>query len=112
MVDFDTKSGVFKELNVKIVAASVEDAAHTQNLAKGLQLNYLQVVHSVDAQTIKDALGVQTGLRQDQMIMHAAGFLIDPDGNVNCSVISSGPTGRFVPAEIMAKVVFEQARRS
>ena len=44
--------------------------------------------------------------------MHAAGFLLTPEGDVAGSVISSGPIGRFVPAEVMAKVAFEQARRS
>jgi alkyl hydroperoxide reductase subunit AhpC len=111
LVDFDTKAGALASLGIKVVGASVDSGDDARSLASGLRLGFVKTIHSVDAQMATDALGVVSSIRQDVRIMHAAGFLLDPEGNVNTSVISSGPNGRFVPAEMMQKVAFEQARR-
>ena len=95
-----------------MVAASTDPGDTARDMASGLRLNFLQMVHSVDAAAVSQATGVLTAVRQEHPIMHAAGFLLTPEGDVAGSVISSGPIGRFVPAEVMAKVAFEQTRRS
>lgn len=94
-----------------MVGASTDTAEDAHGLAAGLRLGFVKVVYGVDANVASAELGVNTAMRKDHQIMHAAGFLLDPEGNVNTSVISSGPNGRFVPAEMMQKVAFEVARR-
>lgn len=111
MVDFETKAAAFKRLGIKIVAGSVDTGDHARDLASGLRLGFVKLVHSLDSELVSAATGVITGLREDRPIMNAAGFLLDPDGKVVSSVISSGPIGRFVPADVMAKVAFDQASR-
>jgi len=95
-----------------VVAASSDPGDTTRDLAVGMRLGFVNMVHSVDVEAASAATGVLTAMRGDHGIMHAAGFLLDPEGRVAGSVISSGPIGRFVPQEVMAKVAFEINRRS
>ena len=62
--------------------------------------------HSLDAPAVAEATGanMQQG---DRVFLHATGFLLDPEGNVNTSVFSSGPIGRFTANDVLKKVAFE-----
>lgn len=108
MVDFESASLLLNQFGVQVVAVSVDDAPQTQALADGLHIDFVKMVHSVDAIEVASSTGayIQKG---DRTFMHATGFLLNPKGEVVNSVYSSGPIGRFTADDILKKVAFEQA---
>ena len=109
MVDFETNASLFRELGVRIVAASVDGPERTSALAEGLRLSFVQMVSSVDAEHIAAKTGASIN-RGERVFLHATAFLLDPDGKIVNSVYSSGPIGRFTANDVLKKVLFEQAR--
>jgi len=100
---------LLRQLGVTVVAASVDSVADTAALAAGLRLRYVTPLAELDGPAVAEATGakLQTG---ERVFLHAAGFLMDPDGKIVNSVYSSGPIGRFTANDILKKVVAEQAR--
>jgi len=109
LVDFDSNAMVLRELDITVVAASVDDVATTADLAAGLRIRYVTMLAGLDAVAVAESTGaaLQTG---ERTFLHATGFLLDPDGAIVNSVYSSGPIGRFTANDIEKKVVFERAR--
>lgn len=107
MVDFESSAGLLKHQNIAVIAASVDDAEQTAALAAGLRLNYVQMVHGIDAHAVAEATGafMQEG---DKTFLHATGFLLKPDGTVHESVFASGPIGRLLPDDVMKRVRFAE----
>ena len=97
---------LLRSLGINVYALSVDDGPTTQQLADGLRIGYVQMGHSLDAPAVAEATGanMQQG---DRVFLHATGFLLDPEGNVNTSVFSSGPIGRFTANDVLKKVAFE-----
>lgn len=108
LVDFESNSLLFNNLGIQVMACSVDDEPQTQDLAEGMHLDFVKLVHSINAVEVASATGayIQQG---DRTFLHATGFLLDPEGKVVNSVYSSGPIGRFTPDDILKKVSFEQA---
>lgn len=61
-----------------------------------------------------DAVQVSTdtgaAYREHDKILHGTGWLLNPDGEINSSLYSTGPIGRFTASDIIRKVIFEQNR--
>ncbi len=110
MVDFAVHGGPLINLGVKVAAASVDSIESVAALKAGLHVGY-PMYAEIDHHKIAADTGAhkQTSGRE---IMHATGFLLEPDGTINTAVYSTGPIGRFTASEIIRKVTFEQAQRS
>lgn len=90
-----------------MVAASVDSVEQTASLKDGMRIGFVEMFGEVDGHAVSESTGaeLQTG---DRTFLHATGFLIDPEGNINTSVYSSGPIGRFTASEILRKVEFHK----
>ena len=100
---------VLRELGISVVAASVDSVGDAAELATGLRLRYVTMLAQLDGPAVAEATGaaLQTG---DRTFLHATGFLLAPTGEINTSVSSTGPIGRFTANDVLKKVVFEKAK--
>ena len=83
------------EMDVTVVALSVDDEATTQELIAKHGLRFPVVGHGADAWAIADATGAF--VNDDPLFLQSTGFVLDPGGRVVVSVYSSGAIGRLVP---------------
>lgn len=109
MVDFAVHGLPFKDLGVKVLAASVDSVESVAKLKEGLHVGY-PMFAEVDAAALAAATGahIQEG---DRTFTHATAFLIDPEGLITNAVYSTGPIGRFTASEVIRKTIFDQAKR-
>lgn len=85
------------ELDVKVVAVSVDDEATTKELVGKHGLTF-PVGHSADAAAFAAVTGAF--VHTDPTYLESTGFVLDPDGRVLVSVYSSGAIGRLVPEDV------------
>ena len=89
------------ELDVMVVALSVDDEATTRDLIAKHGLRF-PVGHSADAAAIAQATGAF--VNPDPVYLQSTGFVLDQDGRVVVSVYSSGAIGRLVPQDVIGLV--------
>jgi peroxiredoxin len=89
------------EMDVSLVALSVDDEATTRDLIARHGLQF-PVGHSADATVIAEATG--TFVNPDPLFLQSADFVLDPDGRVVVSVYSSGAIGRLVPQDVIGLI--------
>jgi peroxiredoxin len=89
------------ELDIRVVALSVDDEAATRKLIAGHGLSF-PVGHSADAAALHDALGAF--VNRDPLHLQSTGFVLDPAGRVIVSVYSSGAIGRLVPDDVIGLI--------
>ncbi len=94
------------ELGIKVVAGSVDSVEQTAELRTSLRIGF-PMYGELDAATVSADTGAafQTG---DRTNLHGTGWLLNPDGEINTSVYSTGPIGRFTASDIIRKTLFEQ----
>ena len=101
------------EMDVMVVALSVDDEAATRELIAKHGLRF-PVGHSADATAIADVTGAFVS--HDPLFLQSTGFVLDPGGRVIVSVYSSGAIGRLVPQDVVGLVRYLRehvpARRS
>ena len=85
------------EIDVTVVALSVDDEATTQQLIAKHGLRF-PVGYGADASAIADATGAF--VNDDPLFLQSTGFVLDPGGRVVVSVYSSGAIGRLVPQDV------------
>ena len=95
------------EMDVTVVALSVDDEATTQELIAKHGLRF-PVGYGADASAIADATGAF--VNDDPLFLQSTGFVLDPGGRVVVSVYSSGAIGRLVPQDVigLARYLREQ----
>ncbi|MEV6904096.1 peroxiredoxin family protein [Amycolatopsis sp. NPDC051372] len=98
---FQRAADTLAELDVKVVALSVDDEATTKDLTAKHKITF-PVGHSADARTLHDATGAF--LNEDPLYVQSTGFLLDPAGKVLVSVYSSGAIGRLVPEDVIGMI--------
>ena len=98
---FQRATDKLNDLDVKVVALSVDDEATTRELIAKHDLTF-PVGHSADAAAIHEATGAF--VNPDPVYLQSTGFVLDPTGNVIVSVYSSGQIGRLVPEDIAGLV--------
>ena len=96
------------DLDVKVVALSVDDEATTRELIAKHKLNF-PVGHSADAAAIHEATGAF--VNPDPVHLQSTGFVLDPDGDVIVSVYSSGAIGRLVPEDVAGLVKYVKSKQ-
>ena len=89
------------EMDVTVVALSVDDEATTQELIAKHGLRF-PVGHRADASAIADATGAF--VNDDPLFLQSTGFVLDPGGRVVVSVYSSGAIGRLVPQDVIGLI--------
>jgi len=89
------------ELDIKVVALSVDDEATTRELIEKHGLTF-PVGHSADARAVAQETGAF--VNDDPFYLQSTGFVIAPDGRVIVSVYSSGAIGRLVPEDVVGMV--------
>jgi peroxiredoxin len=89
------------ELDVKVVALSVDDEATTRELIAKHGLTF-PVGHSADARAVAQETGAF--VNNDPLYLQSTGFVLAPDGRVIVGVYSSGAIGRLVPEDIVGMV--------
>ena len=96
MADFQKNLGKFKEREVLIVAASVDQLVDAEKTVAEHGLSFA-IGYGLDAQEIANRYGAF--FDGNKKFLHATGFLIKPDGSVSNAVYSTGPIGRLTAAD-------------
>jgi peroxiredoxin len=86
------------EVNVKVVALSVDDEDTSAELAAKRKLRF-PVGHSADADKVAAAIGAY--VNDDPHYLQSTGVILAPDGTVCLAVYSSGAIGRLVPDDVV-----------
>ena len=89
------------DIDVTVVALSVDDEATTQDLIATHGLRF-PVGHSADANAIAHATGAF--VKHDPPYLQSTGFVLDPSGRVVVSVYSSGAIGRLIPQDVIGQI--------
>ncbi|GAB2959444.1 peroxiredoxin family protein [Nonomuraea fastidiosa] len=89
------------DLDVKVVAASVDDEATTKETIHKHGLEF-PVGYGADAHAFAAATGAF--VNEDPLYLQSTGFVLDPNGRVLISVYSSGAIGRLVPEDVAGLV--------
>jgi peroxiredoxin len=96
------------EMDVTVVALSVDDEATTQELIAKHGLRF-PVGYGADASAIADATGAF--VNNDPLFLQSTGFVLDPGGRVVVSVYSSGAIGRLVPQDVIGLIRYLREQR-
>jgi peroxiredoxin len=102
---FERTMDKLTELNIKVVALSVDDEQTTKTLVEKLGLQF-PVGHSADARGVADAVGAF--VNPDPVYLQSTGFVLDPAGRVIVGVWSNGAIGRLVPDDVIGLVRYMQ----
>ena len=106
MVDFATFALPLIDAEIKVVAGSVDSAESVAQLRSNLYVGF-PMWGELDAPTVSADTGApyQDG---DNVFLHGSAWLINPEGEIVQSLISTGPIGRFTASDILRKVLFEK----
>lgn len=104
---FSQAADTFAELDVKVVALSVDDAATSTALVRKHHLAF-PVGHSADADKVAAATGAYTN--DDPRYLQSTGFVLAPDGTVITAVYSTGAIGRLVAADVVGLVRYAKSQ--
>lgn len=98
---FERAADKLAELDIRVVALSVDDEDTTRGLVDKHGLSF-PVGHGADA----DAVAAATGafVNPEPAFLQSTGFVLDPDGHVLVSVYSSGAIGRLVPDDVIGMI--------
>ena len=92
MADFQKNIERFKEIDVEVVALSVDSQENAQKMVDQHQLTY-PVLYGLDAADTMATIGGYTN--DDPRYLHPSGFILRPDGTIVMLVQSSGAIGRL-----------------
>lgn len=108
MVDFATFALPLIDADIKVVAGSVDSVESVAALRSGLHVGF-GMWGELDAATVSADTGApfQDG---EKPFLHGSGWLVNPDGEIAQSLISTGPIGRFTASDILRKVLFERRK--
>jgi peroxiredoxin len=106
LASFQRAQDSLAELDLRVVALSVDDAATSAQLVAKHHLSF-PIAHSADAQAVADATGAY--LSEDGTFLESSGFILAPGGTVLTAVYSSAAIGRLVPADVIGFVRYLQS---
>lgn len=104
---FSRAADTFAELDVKVVALSVDDETTTAALVNKHRLAF-PVGHSADADKVAAATGAYTN--DDPRYLQSTGFVLAPDGTVITAVYASGAIGRLVADDVVGLVRYVKSQ--
>jgi len=103
---FQRAGDMLRELDISVVALSVDDQETTRALIAKHGLQF-PVGHSADPHAIAEATGAF--VNPDPVYLQSTGFVLGPDGKVIVSVYSSSAIGRLVPDDVAGLVKYVRA---
>ena len=101
MADYQTWLPEFKQLNIAIIAASVDPLAEAQKTVANQALTY-PVGYGLDYEDISRRTGAF--IEHERKILHATGFVLKPDLKIQVAAYSTGPIGRLTPNDVTSLV--------
>ncbi|MGH4011142.1 MAG: peroxiredoxin family protein [Pseudonocardiaceae bacterium] len=104
---FSRAADTFAELDVKVVALSVDDEATSAALVAKHRLAF-PVGHSADADKVAAATGAYTN--DDPRYLQSTGFVLAPDGTVITAVYSTGAIGRLIADDVVGLVRYVKSQ--
>ena len=101
MADFQSRISDFDEKKIKVIAASADSLEDARKSVERKKLTF-PIAYGLDAR----AFAAMTGAFFDDVrgFIHATGFILRPDGKVDEAVYSTGPIGRFTPADALSMI--------
>ena len=102
MADFQSNTDL-RDLDVRVIVASVDSAEQSATLAEELGLVNLEMASGLDAVAVAASVGGYLDTSDDPFLQPTA-FVLDPENRVVMSVYSSGALGRLSPGDVV-KVV-------
>jgi peroxiredoxin len=103
LADFQSRLPEFETLKTEIVGLSIDPIDKAKRTVDRHDLTF-PVGYGVDARAFSRATGAQYDAGRGYL--HAAGFVLDPDGKVANAVYSSGPIGRLTPQDCLAYIAY------
>ncbi len=103
MADFQQLWEKFEGEDIRVVAGSVDPLEKARETVERLGLAY-PVAYGLDARRISRQTGAY--YQAEKLFLHAAGFIIRPDGNVEIACYSSGAVGRLAAGDVFKLVTF------
>lgn len=86
------------ELDIRVVALSVDDAATTRTTADKRRIAF-PLGYGADARALSELTGAY--INPDPLFLQSTGFVLDPDGRVITVVYSSNAIGRLMPEDVV-----------
>ena len=105
MVDFATHALPLIDLDIKVVAGSIDSLEKVQALREGLYVGF-PMWGELDGPKVSADTGAPH--RESDGVLHGSSWLINPEGEIAQSLYSTGPIGRFTASDIIRKVLFER----
>lgn len=105
MADFEKNHDGFRELDARVLAASVDAREDAEGTVEKHGLSY-PVAYGLDAREMAETIGCY--IDEDRGFMHATGVVLRPDGTVSLVVYSSGSIGRLVARDTRHYIEFHQ----
>ncbi|GAB1813042.1 peroxiredoxin family protein [Mycobacterium sp. MUNTM1] len=94
---FSRALDTLSQLNIKVVALSVDDEDTSAELVAKRKLHF-PVGYGADADQVAAAIGAY--VNDDPHYLQSTGIILAPDGTVRLTVYSSGAIGRHVPDDV------------
>lgn len=106
---FSRAATTLAELDIKVVALSVDDEATSTALVEKHHLGF-PVGHSADPDKVAMATGAYTN--DTPHYLQSTGFVLAPDGTVITAVYSSGAIGRLVADDVVGMIRYVRSHAS
>lgn len=107
MAAFQQALGELDAEDIGVVAISVKDEASARETAERTGVTF-PMGYGLPLHQTAEKLGAYYEDRRE--ILHATGFLLQPDGVISVAVYSSGPIGRLVAEDVLRLVRFYDKR--
>jgi peroxiredoxin len=107
LLAFQRKLDDFQDLDVVVIAASVDPLAEARQTRERYALTF-RIGYGLDVGEI----AVKTGafFEGQKGFLHSTNFVIDPEGKVVVAVYSSGAIGRLVPDDCLGMIRYHMEK--
>jgi peroxiredoxin len=93
------------ELDIRVVALSVDDEATTRATAEKRRITF-PLGYGADARALEEVTGAY--INPDPLYLESTGFVLDPEGRVITVVYSSNAIGRLLPDDVVGFIRHQQ----
>ena len=110
LLDYELRTDIFSRLGIKVAAIFAEPKHIAEAIVRDLRLTF-PVGYGIDVKSVANLTGAYFDeVSRERPFLHAAGFLLDPEGKVFTAVYSSRSIGRITAQDAATMVEF--VRRS
>lgn len=101
MADFQARLPAFTSRDILVLGASVDGLEEAKQTVERHGLTF-PVAYGLQAAEWAERCGVF--FNPERGFLQAAGFVLRPDGRVGAAVYSTGPVGRYSPADCLSLI--------